>query len=128
MDEEGTRRRIVQQLPYVFYNSYGVSVGPTDVVEMNGTLYHLIGDGTHELPRTLLRFDPEGDRWARGQVLVEGLPYPTALLITPDQRVYMSIHGAYSSPQTGAVLEFDGLVGRARSQVPVVYVETETGP
>ncbi|GAF86392.1 unnamed protein product, partial [marine sediment metagenome] len=111
----------------VFYNSHGVSVGPTDVVEMNGTLYLLLGEGTHELSRTLMHFDPEGDRWSKGQVLAGGLPYPTALLITPDQREYISIHGAYSSPQTGAVLEFDGLVGRAQSQAPVVYVETGAG-
>lgn len=74
----------------------------------------------------LLRFDPEGDRWGQSQVLVEGLPYPTALLITSDERVYVSIHGAFSSPQTGAVLRFDHLVQRGRRQSPVVYVEPAT--
>ena len=50
-------------------------------------------------------------------MLVEGLPYPTALLISPDGNVYISIHGAYSAPGTGAILRFKSLAERKRLQI-----------
>ncbi len=284
LDAEGRRERIVQQLPYVLYNAYGVSVGPTDVVEMDGRLYLLTGEGSEELSRAilrvdgpdfppaivadflayatsqatpdyfdeinivsnpyamipdaansrflvtdgatglvlsagldgaieiyspvtghevltgiawgpddspyvtsfselphvdgsgqilrlqpdgnftvsvddlttpidlafdqegrlyvlefvyagdeghpyrdktgqLLRFEREAGGWGGEKVLVEGLPYPTALLIGPDGSVYISIHGAYSAPGTGAVLRFKSLAERKRLPSTIHYSE-----
>lgn len=74
----------------------------------------------------LLRFEREADQWGAGQVLVEGLPSPTALLITLDEQVYISIHGAYSLPGSGAVLRFDDLVRWEQGQLPVQYIEPES--
>ena len=52
----------------------------------------------------LVRLERDGDGWAGGQVLVLGLPFPTALLIDADDRVYISVHGAFSSAGSGLVV------------------------
>ncbi len=72
----------------------------------------------------LLRLDPEGDGWTGGRVLVERVPFPTALLIDGEDRIYISVHGAFSSPNTGLVLRFDDLAQRRPSEQPVVFVES----
>ncbi len=57
----------------------------------------------------LIRLEPRGEGWAQSQLLVEGLPFPTALLIDGEDRIYISVHGAFSPPDTGSVLRFDDL-------------------
>lgn len=81
------------------------------------------GDPYREKTGRLLRFEREGDGGRVGQVLVEGLPFPTALLIDADDRVYISVRGAFSPPNSGAVLRFDALVQRAGSESPIVFQE-----
>ena len=59
VDNEGFRERIIEQLPYVLYNVTGVTTGPADVVEMDGELYLLTGEGEGGLARKILRItDP----------------------------------------------------------------------
>jgi hypothetical protein len=69
----------------------------------------------------LIRLRPQGDGWIADQVLVEGLPFPTALLIDDDDRVYISVHGAFSSPGSGLVLRFDDLEQRTASDPPLGF-------
>jgi hypothetical protein len=52
----------------------------------------------------LLRFEPTSAGWNGGQILLEGLPHPTALLADSDGTIYISVHGAYSEPGQGKVL------------------------
>ena len=51
----------------------------------------------------LLRFAPTSDGWQDRQVLIDRLPFPTALLIDGDDRIYVSIRGALSPPESGVV-------------------------
>jgi DNA-binding beta-propeller fold protein YncE len=69
----------------------------------------------------LLRFVRQGDGWGAGQVLVEALPYPTAMLLGPDGSLYLSIHGAFSPPGSGEVLRFDNLAYWTQAQSPLQY-------
>ncbi len=71
----------------------------------------------------LLRLEPEGDGWKAGRVLVERMPFPTALLIDDEDRIYVSVHGAFSAPNSGLVLRFDDLAQVRSSEPPVVFVE-----
>ncbi|MEE8376656.1 MAG: ScyD/ScyE family protein [Acidimicrobiia bacterium] len=72
----------------------------------------------------LIRLEPEGDGWVAGRVLVEGLPFPTALLIGDDDRIYISVHGAFSSPGSGVVVRFDDLTQRTPVGLPIRFVES----
>ena len=69
----------------------------------------------------LVRLEPAGDRWIASRVLVEGLPFPTALLIDGQDRVYISVHGAFSSPSSGLVLRFDNLAQVGSSGASINY-------
>jgi hypothetical protein len=71
----------------------------------------------------LVRLDPSGDGWASGQVLVAGLPFPTALLIDSEDRLYISIHGAFSQPRTGEVVLFDDLARSTSIGSPIEFVD-----
>ena len=71
----------------------------------------------------LLRFAPKGDGWGVAQTLVEGLPFPTALLIDPADRIYVSVHGAFSSPESGVVMRFNRLAARPPGQPPLLFHE-----
>jgi hypothetical protein len=69
----------------------------------------------------LLRFAPEGDGWGAAQILVEDLPFPTALLIDGEDRIYVSVHGAFSSPKSGSVVRFDQLTERLLGRPPLQF-------
>ena len=69
----------------------------------------------------LLRFAAEGDGWGAAQTLVEGLPFPTALLIDGEERIYVSVHGAFSSPRSGVVVRFDHLTERRFERPPLQF-------
>jgi len=69
----------------------------------------------------LVRLEPEGDGWTGGRVLVEGIPFPTALLIDDEDRIYISVHGAFSAPNSGLVLRFDDLVATTSTGPPIVF-------
>jgi len=69
----------------------------------------------------LLRFAPTGTGWQDGQVLIERLPFPTALLIDAEDRIYVSIRGAFSAPETGAVVRFDDLAERSPGLPPLQF-------
>lgn len=69
---------------------------------------HPYRDGTGRL----LRFEPTSAGWEGGRVLIEGLPFPTDVLVESDGTIYVTVHGAYSEPGQGMVLslaatEFD---------------------
>ena len=74
----------------------------------------------------LIRLEPEGDGWTAGRTLVQGLPFPTALLIDGEDRVYISVHGAFSAPNSGLVLRFDDLANRTSSGPPVDFEESSS--
>lgn len=57
----------------------------------------------------LLRFERTDGGWDGAQVLADGLAHPTALLIAPNDDIYVSVGGAFSGPQSGSVVRFDGL-------------------
>ena len=69
----------------------------------------------------LLRLEPDGDGWILDRVLIEGMPFPTALLIDDQDRIYISVHGAFSSPNAGLVIRFDDLAQLGKSDAPVDY-------
>ncbi len=71
----------------------------------------------------LIRLEPQGDGWTTGRVLVQDMPFPTALLIDAEDRVYISVHGAFSSPNSGLVLRFDDLVRRTSSEPLIRFVD-----
>ena len=68
VDTRGVRRRIIEQLPYVFYNVTGVTTGPADVAEMDGDLYLLTGEGQGQLARNLLRITDPTTATGRGRL------------------------------------------------------------
>lgn len=72
----------------------------------------------------LLRFEKRFSRWEGIQVLAEGLPHPTSMLIAPDSRVYISVGGAFSAPHSGAVLRVDGIADVDFDSDPVSYDAT----
>ncbi len=53
--KDGVRERVIEQLPYVFYNVTGVTTGHADVVEIDRELYLLTSEGQGDLARKLLR-------------------------------------------------------------------------
>jgi len=69
----------------------------------------------------LKRLEPEGDGWTASRVLVQRMPFPTALLIDGEDRIYISVRGAFSSPNSGLVLRFDDLANRTSSGPPVDF-------
>ena len=69
----------------------------------------------------LLRFAPTSTGWQDGQVLIERLPFPTALLIDAEDRIYVSIRGAFSSPGSGVVVRFDDLAERSPGLPPLRF-------
>lgn len=69
----------------------------------------------------LLRFDRRDDGWSQGLVLVGGLPFPTALLIDGQDRAFVSVHGAFSAPESGLVIRFDDLADEPTSRFPLRY-------
>jgi len=53
--------------------------------------------------------------------LVGGLPFPTALLIDGQDRAFVSVHGAFSEPESGLVIRFDDLADEPASRFPLRY-------
>lgn len=116
--------------------SFAVAVdnltAPIDLAfDMAGRMYVLefidgteTGDPYRGKTGRLLRLEPEGDGWAAGQVLVQGLPFPTALLIDGQDRIYISVHGAFSPPNSGLVLRFDDLTRRGSSESPIGFADS----
>ena len=102
---------------------------PIDLAfDQTGRLYVLEftdGDTSDEPYRDpvgrLLRFVRQGDGWGAGQNLVEGLPYPAAMLFGPDDSLYLSIHGAFSPPGSGVVLRFHDLAQWTQACSPLPY-------
>lgn len=72
----------------------------------------------------LLRFERTNDHWGGFQILADGLPHPTAMLIDPDDGIYVSVGGAFSASHSGAVLHFDGLADAGLDFDPVSYHST----
>lgn len=80
----------------------GVAFGP------DGALYVLEFADSLQL-RPQLGFRPRSGRLlaitgARRQVLLDRLPYPTALLAAPNGDLFVSISGAFSPPESGTVV------------------------
>jgi len=69
----------------------------------------------------LLRLNPIGDRWTDMHVLVDHIPFPTALLIDSSDRAYISVHGAFSAPGSGFISRFDDLVDRIADTPPIPF-------
>ena len=93
-----------------------------------GRLYVLefIGDGDASDPYRgktgrLVRLEPQGDRWTDQHVLVDGIPFPTALLIDDTDHVYVSVHGAFSTSGSGLVAQFDDLATRTVETPPIPF-------
>lgn len=88
---------------------------PIDLAfDSSGRMYVLefIGDGESSDPYRgktgrLLRLESQADGWGVRTVLIEKLPFPTALLIDDQDTVYISVHGAFSPPGTGLVVRID---------------------
>lgn len=69
----------------------------------------------------LLRFATTSAGWQDGQVLIDRLPFPTALLIDAEDRIYVSIRGAFSPPESGVVVRFDDLAARPPGLPPLQF-------
>ena len=102
---------------------------PIDLAfDSQGRLYVLefIGDEDGSDPYRgktgrLVRLELQGDRWKGEQVLVDGIPFPTALLIDNTDHVYVSVHGAFSAPGSGLVVQFDDLATRTVETPPIPF-------
>lgn len=71
----------------------------------------------------LVRFERRAGKWAGGEVLMSGLPHPTAVLIGADQTIYVAVHGAYSDPGQGKVLAVETTKRGAEPDFPLTYRE-----
>jgi len=78
VDTAGVRERIIEHLPHVFYNVTGVTTGPANVVEMDGDLYLLMGEGRPA--RSLLRIT---DPTTPPKVVADFLVYVTSFSQLP---------------------------------------------
>jgi hypothetical protein len=104
---------------------------PIDLAfDSSGRMYVLefIGDGESSDPYRgktgrLLRLESQADGWGVRTVLIEKLPFPTALLIDDQDKVYISVRGAFSPPGTGLVVRFDDLAARQSTEPPVIFPE-----
>jgi hypothetical protein len=102
---------------------------PIDLAfDQTGRLYILefvyasqTGDPYRGKTGRLIRFASQGDRWGPAEILVEGLPYPTALLINSANHLYLSINGAFSPPGSGAILHFNNLASQQQRRPPIQY-------
>ena len=102
---------------------------PIDLAfDSRGRLYVLefIGDRESSDPYRgktgrLVRLKPQGDRWTDQHVLVEDVPFPTALLIGSADRVYVSVHGAFSPSGSGLIARFDDLSTRNTDTPPIPF-------
>jgi hypothetical protein len=70
----------------------------------------------------LLRLEPDARQWTDPKVLVESIPFPTALLIDDTDRVYISVHGAFSEPGSGFIARFDDLATRPVRELPIRFI------
>ncbi len=71
----------------------------------------------------LVRLETTADGWGAGRVLLQRIPFPTALLIDGEDRIYISVHGAFSAPNSGLVVRFDDLATRTSGGRPIDYKE-----
>jgi hypothetical protein len=69
----------------------------------------------------LVRLNPLGDRWTDMHVLVDHIPFPTALLIDSSDRIYISVHGAFSASGSGLISRFDDLADRMADTPPIPF-------
>ena len=69
----------------------------------------------------LVRLNPLGDRWTDMHVLIDHIPFPTALLIDSSDRAYISVHGAFSEQGSGLVARFDDLATRTADTLPIPF-------
>ncbi len=74
----------------------------------------------------LIRLEPQGERWSGRHVLVRSIPFPTALLIDGSDRIYISVHGAFSTPGSGLVVRFDDLATRIAGEPPIRFAKDAT--
>jgi hypothetical protein len=74
----------------------------------------------------LIRLEPQGERWSGRHVLVRSIPFPTALLIDGSDRIYISVHGAFSTPGSGLVVRFDDLATRTAAEPPIPFAKDAT--
>jgi sugar lactone lactonase YvrE len=58
----------------------------------------------------LIRFERGKGSWVNQETLLDELPYPTAMLVGPEDDIYISINGAFSPGQVGQVIRYPGLV------------------
>jgi hypothetical protein len=70
----------------------------------------------------LIRLHPDAELWTDQQVLVEGIAFPTALLIDDADRVYVSVYGAFSEPGSGLVARFNDLATRPVQELPIRFI------
>jgi glucose/arabinose dehydrogenase len=115
--------------------SFGVAADnlttPIDIAfDATGRLYVLefidsteTGDPYRGKTGRLLRLDPSGDGWVTPRILVQGLPFPTALLIDGDERLYISIRGAFSQPGRGEIVRFDDLARSTSIGAPIEFMD-----
>ena len=106
---------------------------PIDLAfDSQGRLYVLefIGDGDgdgdgsdpyREKTGRLVRLEPQGDRWTDQHVLVDDIPFPTALLIDNADHVYVSVHGAFSTSGSGLIARFDDIATRTVEMSPIPF-------
>ena len=71
----------------------------------------------------LIRLEPHAGQWTGQQVLVEGIPFPTALLINDADQAYISVHGAFSESGSGIVARFDDLAIRPTRDLPIRFID-----
>ena len=111
VDTQGVRQRIVEQLPYVFYNVTGVSAGPADIAELDGELYLLTGEGEGTYARTLLKItDPTGPP----EVVADFLEFAVATAepnFFDEIDIFSNPYAMMADPTNDGFLVTDGATG-----------------
>ena len=115
LDAGGNRQLVTQRLPYVRYNADGITVGPTDVAEINEQLYLLTGEGIGAFSRSVLRIHNAG---SRPIVIADFLVYAEQTAV-PDFfdeiNVVTNPFAMIADPQNDRFLITDGATGEVYS-------------
>ena len=109
---DGTRKRLVDGLPYLLNGSDGTSVGATDAAELDGQLYVLMAEGREPLSRTILHIS---DAQTPPRVVADILAYvadPLTLDYNKATYVKLNPFAMVADAEGGRFLVTDGASGQ----------------
>ncbi len=109
---DGTRQRLVDELPYLLNGGDGTSVGATDAAELDGQVYVLMAEGREPLSRTILHIT---DAQTPPRVVADILAYvadPLTLDYNKATFVKLNPFAMVADAEGGRFLVTDGATGQ----------------